>query len=55
MDLFDQVGRVVLSKQLTFESGVARNIDLTAFAAGKYVVRLTSDAGVEHHQIIIQK
>jgi hypothetical protein len=55
MDLFDQIGRVVLSKQLTFENGVARNIDLSAYAAGKYVVRFTSDVGVEHHQIIIQQ
>jgi hypothetical protein len=28
MDLFDNIGRVVLSKQLNFENGIARNIDI---------------------------
>jgi hypothetical protein len=46
---------VVKSQQLNFENGVARNIDITALAAGKYVVRLTSGQSVEHHQVIIQK
>jgi hypothetical protein len=55
MDLFDNVGRRVMGQQLNFENGVARNIDITALAAGKYVVRLTSGQSVEHHQIIIQK
>jgi hypothetical protein len=54
-DLFDQVGRVVMSQQLNFENGTARNIDISALAAGKYVVRLTTGDAVEHHQIIVQK
>ena len=55
MDLLDNIGRVVLSKQLNFENGIARNIDISALAAGKYIVRLTAVTGVEYHQVIVQK
>jgi len=53
--LFDNIGRVVLSKQLNFENGIARNIDISTLAAGKYIVRLTAVTGVEYHQVIVQK
>jgi hypothetical protein len=55
LDLYDNVGRVVLSTQLNLYAGVARQVDVASLAAGKYIIRLTTDSGVEYHQVIIQK